>query len=205
MSSKSASTPIPRPDQAPESNPVADFDIEAWRAGRTVPTRTVCVTNDPGAGTRLGEIEEQIETIEKDAALAISEGRKTPGRRAASTSTPEIDALRDEQRALLALLDRSWLHVRLRAANPHEVAKIDGNGSRVDVLAETLALVALIAPTADHPGVTQSVEEWHDTLDAIGVSQTLRLQASLDELTTAKVSPDFSRRVSELLNGVTSS
>lgn len=205
MSSKSASTPIPRPDQTPEANPVADFDIEAWRAKRVVPRWSLQVTNDPSAGDRMVELIDALKEAHEEIDRATAENRPVPGRRAASTSTPQIDELKAAITAHMDSLDGTWMHIKGRAVNPHESNKIAEHDNRLDRLAAALEAVAVIAPTADHPGVTQTAEQWHEMFDSIGTKQTLALEAKVNEKTAAVVTPDFSRRVSELLNGVTSS
>jgi hypothetical protein len=196
----------------PTDNPVASFDIEAWRTGRKTPTRVVPITNDPGAGLRLITARRELEQIRSEVDDAKAEGRSVPGSRAGSRSTPQEQERADEIRALLAELDGTWSFVHIRALNPHEANAVGDVENRVDRVAVALASTdkdgkpaATISGSEDTPGITQTVEQWHDLLDAIGSTQMLKLEAALNELTSAAVTPDFSQRVSSLLNGRTSS
>lgn len=193
-------------------NAVADFDIEAWRSGRKTPSRVIPVTNDPGAGLRLTQLRSELAEIRREAEEAIAEGRKVRGGRAGSKTTPQQEQTAEEIRAVLADLDGTWSFVHVRALNPHEANKIADIENRIDRVAAALASVdkdgnpaATISGSDATPGSTLTTEQWHDLLDAIGMTQMLKLEAALTELTAAAVTPDFSRRVSSLLDGPTSS
>lgn len=198
---------MPNASPADTGNPVADFDIEAWRNGRRTPTRVVPVTNDPGAGLRLTQLEEDESTLRAELAAAAQEGRRTPGARAGSKSTPALDSVIAEIREILSGLDGTWTYVHVRALTPHESNRLSDVENRIDRIAGSLAIAATVSPSPDKtvPGVPLDEQGWHDMLDVIGNAQTLKLEAALNELTVAVVTPDFSRRVSSLLDGRTSS
>lgn len=195
------STPIPEAFRATEKNPVAAFDIEAWRSGRKTPTRVIPVTNDPGAGLRLAELQERELKIRTGHAEAQAEGRKVPGKRAGSTTTAELEALKDEIRVILAELDGTWSYITVRALTPREANRVaDTKENRIDKIAAALAVTATISANRDGPGETLDEDGWSGVLETIGVQQTLSVENAMSELTDAVVTPDFSRRVYDVLD-----
>ena len=205
-----SSTPIPRPNAAAsEPNPVADFDVDAWRKRAIVPTDDVAVTNDPGAGQRLIKMESREEEIRAAEAEALATGKPIRGKRAASKNSPELEALIADMKVLLAELDGTWLYVHLRALDPVESEKVSTKadrdekngleGVRMQYVAEVMEACATLSPVKDAPGIKQTAEQWLKTFKAIGVAQTLRLEKAANALASAQVSPDFSRRISALL------
>lgn len=181
-------------------NAVADFDIEAWRSGRKTPTRIVPVTNDPGAGLRLMQMQERELKIREDQALAQAEGRKVPGKRAGGTSTPELEALKDDIKTIVDELEGTWSYIHVRALTPREANKVGDRENRVDKIAAALAIVGTISGSREESGEPLDEDGWNDVLDAVGVAQALKVEAAISELTDAVVTPDFSRRVSALLD-----
>ena len=188
------------------SSAVAGFDIEAWRSGRKTPTRIVPVTNDPGAGLRLTQMQERELKIREDQALAQAEGRKVPGKRAGSTSTAELDDLKANIKAILAELDGTWTYITVRALTPREANRVaDTKENRIDKIAAALAVAGTISASQDGPGETLDEDGWSAVLETIGVQQTLSVENAMSELTDAVVTPDFSRRVYDVLDPPNSS
>lgn len=186
--------------ETPEANPVAAFDIEAWRSGRKTPTRVVPVTNDPGAGLRLAELQERELKIRTGHAEAQAEGRRVSGKRAGSTTTAELEALKDEIRVILAELDGTWSYIHVRALTPRESAKIGKLDDGMDQVAASLEVGATLSATADAPGERLDRGGWDGVLETIGTQQAAAVQTAITELTFAVVTPDFSRRVCALLD-----
>lgn len=180
----------------------ADFDVDAWINGGEAFTKTVQVTNKPRAGLELDELIDELDKIEKakDARSADGGPRRTAGSRAGSAFTPAEVELKERMKALLADLDGTWVEVVLRPLDPFESNKlVDTIKNRMDRLAAALELAATIG------GKPKKRDFWVRFMKAIGSGQTIKLETTLERISSASVSPDFSERVSSLLDGATSS
>lgn len=174
---------------------VDSFDVEAWIAGRTIPTRTVRVTNDPGLQMRFALLETELRQ-----ALDAGNGKpRVPGARAGARPDTVADQVRAKMRALLAETEASWATITVRAVTPAESAELSQEPTRIGVIVASLTVAGTLN------GVALDRDGWARVLDAIGVTQTLSVEAALNECAGAVVTPDFSERASSLLDGDDSS
>lgn len=177
---------------------VEDFDIEKWIQGYTAPTTTVPVTNKPGAGLELARLESEIAKIKRELKEATVPGgaKRSAGRRAGSAQSPQETELRKQMRQILDELDGTWIEVGLRALDPIESNKLgDDHPNRMTRLGHALALAGTVK------GKKMDAEQWLKFFKAIGNAQTVKLESELDQISGAVVTPDFSERVSPLIDG----
>lgn len=179
-----------------------DFDVEQWLTGAPAFTKTVRVTNKPRAGLELEELADELSEIEKakDSKAVAGGPRRTAGSRAGSAFTPaEID-LKKRMKELLAELDQTWMEIELRSLDPFESNRLaDTVKGRFDRLAAALELTGTVG------GKKQSLDFWKRTVKTIGAGQAIQLEETINKMSMAAVTPDFSVRVSSLLDGAISS
>lgn len=189
---------VPDPVPYGTTPDLEDFDIEKWIKGYTAPTTTVPVTNKPGAGLELARLESEIAKIKRELKEATVPGgpKRSAGKRAGSAQSPQEIELRKQMRQILDELDGTWIEVELRALNPIESNKLgDDHPNRITRLGHALALAGSIK------GKTLDADQWLSFLKAIGNAQTVKLENELDTISGAVVTPDFSERVSPLIDG----
>lgn len=172
----------------------AEFDIEEWLSGASLPARTVKIYRDAGLRAEYDELEGKflmlqaqvnLEEDDHDDALGVSEDESRL-----------FDAAKQLQ-ALLAKLEKSALPVKVRALTHDEDKKVEESKAKGDKAAYARLSIAVTFPKLPADG-------WARMREAIGEVQFAEICAALSELagftSGGQVVPDFSPGLSAALS-----
>ena len=178
----------------------AEFDLEAWVAGKVTQTDTVEVSAKSGLVKQLGDLVDEHARLLKET--------DKPTRRMAEKPA-DADAVAEQIRAVAEELDGSWLTVDMRAPTPTERRKSQSAGKEEEEkVAAMLAITATVRPSHDDDADPATLDQagWLQIFDAIGANQYQRVAEAMAVLAYGKgVTPGFSQRALSYLETRSSS
>lgn len=170
----------------------AEFDIEEWLSGASLPARTVTVYRDAGLRAEYDAIEQKFLLLQSQ----ISGDEDRDDSLGLTATESEAFDVAKELQALLGRLESSALKVKVRALTHDEDTKITESKVKGDKAAYERLAVAVT-----YPKLTPA--RWAQMRNAIGEVQFAEICAALSELagftSGGQVMPDFSPSLSELL------
>lgn len=186
-----ATKPKPKSSFGIDADP-AEFNIEEWLSGASLPARTVKIYRDAGLRAQYDALEQKFLLMQsqvnldddtKDEALGVPD------------DLAELHDVAKQLQKLLARLEESALPVKVRALTHDEDKKIVESKVKGDKAAYERLAVAVIYPKL-------SPAEWAQVREAIGEVQFGEICSALSELagftSGGQVMPDFSPGLSAL-------
>lgn len=174
----------------------AEFSLDEWLSGATLPARSVKVYRDAGLRAEYDELEQRFlllgmqvgdeDHVTKDATLG--------------ETTPEVEQyeVAVQMKDLIERMESSALVVKVRALSIDEMEKVNRDlGSKASVNDRALAMIA-----AGEVFPKLGIEGWKKLRNAIGEAQFGRIADAASDangFTGSQVMPDFSPAASALL------
>lgn len=171
----------------------AEFDIEEWLSGASLPARTVKIYQNAGLRAEYDTLEQRFLLLQSQVS---ADDNRDDSLGLTATESEAFDVAKELQ-ALLGRLESSALKVKVRALTHDEDTKITESKVKGDKAAYERLAVAVTQPK-----LTPS--QWAKMRNAIGEVQFAEICAALSELagftSGGQVMPDFSPGLSALLS-----
>jgi len=181
----------------------AEFDIEEWLAGASLPKRSVKIYRDAAARSRLDELADEFEALGRKAG---EEGESATSERALDESGPLAKQyeVAVEMDSIIKATEASAIWVRVRALTSDEMLKIQGKKlDDLKLYPEILAVTGRIV-SDDREAPAMTAAKWTAFRNKIGEKQFRKIVAAVDDSSgfggSEQVMPDFSPDVSALLS-----
>lgn len=180
----------------------AEFDIEEWLSGASLPARSVKIFQDGAARARLDKLAEEFEALGRKAKEEAENGSDSTLDDGGALAAQYDVARRME--AIIEETEASCVWVRVRALTSDEFAKLQKRNIPDDALYSHILAVSGRVVSGDREAPAMTAAQWTKFRNKVGDKQFRKIVSAVDDASgwdgSGQVMPDFSPDVSALLS-----